>query len=263
MKKSITLLAFAVNALLLNAQENNTWRLGVQSGFQGNHSKFVGGMDHANARFHQNKFGSNGFSLIARYDINKHWMLTTGMAVGSTGFEFAIAEDYSFLSRAPRFTTVKAKVPTFEIPLMASYKFNPNCKNWRWFVSGGVANVFVGQQTISESASQSNDGPSTTNYLSSNVTSNAGNYIQARWAVGREKTFNRGSILSVSLIANHGFSEMSHATVNYTIDGQSYNHEFSNRGNYVGLRVAYFFKPFTNPWKNVKNSSSAPKATAQ
>ena len=92
-KKTIILLAVAANVMLLNAQENNTWRLGVQSGFQGNHSKFVGGMDQANARFHQNKFGSNGLSLIARYDINQHWMLTTGMGVSSTGFEFAIAEN--------------------------------------------------------------------------------------------------------------------------------------------------------------------------
>jgi hypothetical protein len=260
-KKTILLIAVTVNGLLLNAQENNTWRFGVQSGFQGNHAKFVGGMENANARFHQNHFSSNGLSLVARYDINQHWMLTTGMGVSSTGYEFVIAEDYSFTSHAPRFTSVKAKIPTFEIPLMASYKFNPNCKNWRWFVSGGLANVFVNASNIHDEASQSSDGPSTVNYLSTDVTSKSTNVIQARWAVGREKMFKSGSILSVSLIANYGFGEMSHAVVNYTIDGTSYNHEFSNRGNYVGLRVAYFLKPFTNPWSGKSKSSSEPKAT--
>ena len=259
MKKTILLIAVAVNSLLLNAQENNTWRLGLQSGHNGNYNKFVGGMDNANARFHQNKFGSNGFSLVGRYDIDKHWMLTTGLGFTSSGYEFMIAENYSFTSKAPRFTNVKSNIPMFEIPLMASYKFNPNCKNWRWFVSGGVANVFVSEQNISQEVSQSSDGPSTVNYLSSEVKTNPGNYINLRWAVGREKIFKHGNILSASLIANLGFAEMSKATVNYTIDGQSYNHEFANRGTFVGLRVAYYFRPFTNPWAG--RSSSTPKAT--
>jgi hypothetical protein len=57
---------------------------------------------------------------------------------------------------------------------------------------------------------------------------------------------------------NAGLSgSMAKATVNYTVDGQDYTHQFSNDGNYVGLKLAYFFKPL----KSKVSKNTAPKAT--
>ncbi|MGZ4036238.1 MAG: outer membrane beta-barrel protein [Bacteroidia bacterium] len=260
MKKTIILFILAANSIYMTAQENNTWRFGLQSGFQGTRSQYVGGMSDANARFHQSPFGGGAFGLVARYDLNRHWMFTTGIGSVASGFEFAIAEDYSFVNMSKRYTAIKAGGPDFEIPLMVSYKFNPNCKNWRWVISGGLANVFVPGQNISKSASQANDGPSATNYLSADISSHAGNNLQARWSIGREKMFKSGSILSVSLLCSLGFTEMSHATVNYTIDGQSYQHEFSNKGTFVGFRVAYFLRPVSSFKTRAAKAGSATAA---
>jgi hypothetical protein len=262
MKKTIIFLAVAISSLHATAQETNTWRFGLQSGFQGNRSQYVGGMSNANARFHQSPFGAGAFGLVARYDLNNHWMFTTGIGSIASGFEFAIAENYSFVGPSKRFTQIKAGGPNFEIPLLVSYKFNPNCKNWRWFISGGVANVFVKNQNISKSANQSNDGPSSTNYLSADITSRSGNNLQARWVIGREKMFKCGSILSLSLLLNLGFTELSHATVNYTIDGQSYQHEFSNKGTFIGFRVSYFLKPINSFRTKISKPKSNATATA-
>lgn len=261
MKKTIMILTALAGSLLAPAQENNTWRFGLQSGFQGNRSQFAGGMSDANARFHQSPFGAGAFGLVARYDLNRHWMFTTGIGSIASGFEFAIAENYSFIGHSKRFTEIKAGAPNLEIPLMVAYKFNPNCKNWRWFISGGVANVFVSDQNISKSASQSSDGPSSTNYLSADITSRQGNNLQARWAIGREKMFKSGSILSLSLLCSFGFKELSHATVNYTIDGQSYQHEFSNKGTFLGFRVSYFLRP-VNSFKAAASARAKAATTA-
>lgn len=244
------------------AQENNTWRLGIQTGWQGNGSKFSGGMENANARFHQMPFGASALDLIVRYDLNNHWMIMSGLNFNSVGFEFVLAENYSLAHRSKQFSSVKSNFPAIEIPLMAYYKFNPNCKNVRWIVGGGIANTFINKQTLDKEVNQSNDGPSTSTYLSSTSTSQGGSYLQARWAVGREKTFKWGGILNTTLVFNLGFKEMAHSTVNYTVDGQQYTHEFSNNGNYIGLRIAYFFRPFKSVAKNnSKVKSAAPKST--
>lgn len=251
MKKTIVLSALIISSLWMGAQETNTWRIGLQSGWQINRSKYVGGMSDANARFHKNPFGAVAFDLIGRYDFNNRWMIQSGLNFNNAGFEFALAENYSFLNFGKdRFTTVKSNVAVLEIPVMISYKFKPNCANWKWFVSGGVANVFVAQQNINSVYTRANDGPASTTYLSSNTVSKGGNYLNARFMIGKEKVFKTGSILQGAFIWNMGFSEIAHTTVNYTVDGKTYSHEFSNRGSFVGFRIAYFFRPLHNPWKN-------------
>jgi hypothetical protein len=255
MKKTIILLALAINGLLVMAQETNTWRIGVQSGWQLNRSKFSGGMTDANARFHKNPFGAMAFDLIGRYDLNNHWMIQSGLNFNNAGFEFALAENYSFTQHGDRFTKVSSSVPVMEIPVLVSYKFKPNCNNWKWFVTAGVANVFVQQQTINSQVNPAADGPSSSAYLQSTTTANGGNYLNARFMAGKEKVFKTGSILQASFIWSHGFSEIAHATVNYTVDGKSYQHEFSNKGNFVGFRVAYFMRPLSSFKKKAKTNS--------
>jgi hypothetical protein len=134
------------------------------------------------------------------------------------------------------------------MPTLLYYKFNPNCKNVRWLVGGGLAQQLVGAQSINRAVSQANDGNTNTNYISSTSSTNGGLLFFFRWTVAREKVFRNGSILNASVVFNVGFNRIATSTVNYTIDNQNYTHTFSNNGNFVGFRLAYFLKPFENPW---------------
>lgn len=258
MKKVIYLILVSLTSSLI-AQENNTWRIGLQWGAQDNHAKFVAGMDEANARFHQKSFGAGSFNVIGRYDINNHWMIQTGLGFNSFGFEFALAENYSFLGKGARSSTIKTEFAAFEIPLMGFYKFNPNCRNAKWLIGGGFASQMIGSQTVNKSYTNKIEGATTpSRYLNSQATSGNGGYLMLRFAVGREKAFKKGGILNATLMFNAGLSgSMAKATVNYTVDGQDYTHQFSNDGNYVGLKLAYFFKPL----KSKVSKNTAPKAT--
>ncbi len=256
--KKVFLGMCSVIALFGFSQEEKTWRLGLQIGSQANHSKYSGGMSDANARFHHNPYGSGSLNIIGRYDWNKHWMFMTGLGINSIGFEYAISENYSLLNKAQnqgQFTGVKSQFGVVEIPAMFFYKFNLNCKNARWLVGAGLAETFVGGQTINNSASKSNDGGSSVNYLSSTSVAHNGTYWFFRWSVGREKIYKSGGILNVSLLCNVGFNRIAESTVNYTIDNQNYNHSFINTGNFAGLRLSYFFKPFHNPWQKTNKEA--------
>lgn len=259
MKKLVFLVVMAVLGGSAIAQESNTWRLGLQFGGHGGDSKFVGGSANANARFNNDGSGSAALNFIGRYDFDNHWMLETGMGFNSVGFKSTLSENYSFLNLSNRYTTIESHVGVFEIPLMASYKFNPNCKNWKWFVSGGFAGVFVGDVTKTEAKYQSNDGPSSVVYLGSNTVSNKGTYMHLRFAVGREKVFQSGRIFSWALVWNAGFTPLATSTVTYTIDSQTYQHTFSNNGNFFGFRLAYYLKPMNMPNAKAYSSSAMAK----
>jgi hypothetical protein len=250
------LIAFTIGAV---AQENNTWRIGAQWGMQGNHAQYTGGMEDANARFQQKPFGAGSFQIIGRYDINKHWMVMSGLGFNAFGFEFALAENYSFLRKGPRSSAIKSDFVAFEIPIMGFYKFKPNCRDVKWLIGAGFANNLVGTQTINRAYTNGTESTPATRYLNSSATSVDGSHIMVRFAVGREKTFKRGGILNVTMVFNAGLSgTVAKATVNYTVDGQDYTHEFSNNGNYAGLKVAYFFRPIKT---KASKKASAPKAT--
>jgi hypothetical protein len=253
MKKSL-LAALALAIVSVSAQdESHTWRLGIQGGPQGNHSVFTGGMTEANARFHHNAFGSGALTLMARYDFDRHWMITGGIGLSSFGFEYSIAENYSLLAKNPQNTTIRSEFSVFDMPTLIYYKFNPNCKNVRWLIGGGFAQQLTGAMSLNRSVSQANDGNTSVNYISSTSSTNGGLLLNFRWTVAREKMFRNGSILNASVIFNLGFNKIATSTVNYTIDNQNYTHTFSNNGNFVGLRISYFLKPFDNPWAKKKN----------
>jgi hypothetical protein len=259
MKKVSFLAILAMFGGLAFAQEANIWRLGLQFGMHGNESKFAGGGANANARFNHESYGSGALNLIGRYDLNNHWMVETGMGINSIGFKNTLSENYSFLAPDNRFTPIESKVSTFEIPLMVSYKFNPNCKNWKWFLSAGVAGVFVGSATKGEEKFQSNDGPTTVVYLGSTTTTSKSSYLHARFAVGREKVYQSGRIFSWAFVWNAGFAPMAKNTVSYTIDSQTYQHDFTNNGNFFGFRLAYYLKPMNTPSAKVNTSASLTK----
>ena len=242
--KKVLFALITVFSLSTFAQEQKTWRLGLQWGAQGNKSQFSGGMKDANARFQQKEFGAGAFDIIGRYDFNNHWMVMTGLGFNSFGFEYAIAENYSFLQKSPRYSDLKSEFSYAEIPLLGFYKFNPNCKNSKWLIGGGFASAFVGAQTKDDSFTKGNEGVTKSNYLNSTSVVKGGNYAMIRFVIAREKVFKKGGILNASMIFNAGLGgEIAKSTVVYTIDNQEYSHQFSNRGNFVGFRLAYFFKP--------------------
>jgi hypothetical protein len=246
MKKIILLSAIALNSLFVKAQENNTWRWGAQIGMHGNQAKFAGGMANANARFHQNPFGSPALNFNVRYDYNQRWAFTSGLGFSSIGYEFAIAENYSFLNKNKRYTSINSSVGLVEIPLLAIYKFKQNCNNWKWVASGGFVGVVYGAQTNDKQFNPNNDGQTSQPYISSTTTTNGGGNVHARFLIGKEKLFRNGSIFNASFIWNAGFGIMATSTVKYTIDGQNYEHKFNNTGNFFGVRFAYFLKPCKN-----------------
>lgn len=257
MKNIAIVLAFTFIGSFSFAQENNTWRWGVQLGIHGVDSKYAGGDVDANARFHHNDFGTGALSFIGRYDFDNHWKIESGLGFSSIGFEDALAENYSLLSPESHFTQVRSSIGTVEVPLMISYKFNPNCKNWKWFVSGGVASVLVGDVTKGNEVSKSTDGPTNVVYLSNTVSGNKGTHLNLRFAVGREKVYQSGRIFSWSLVWNAGFDQLAKSTVKYTIDAKEYQHEFATNGNYFGFRLAYFFKPLNNIQSKTKPNSAS------
>jgi hypothetical protein len=246
MKKVILSLCLGLSIAGLS-QEDKTWRLGIQWGLQGNRAVYESGMSEANARFHQNKFSNGALNISARYDFNKHWMIMSGLGFTGYGFDFALAEDYSLLSKNRRFSSVKGGFGALEIPAMIYYKFNPNCKNTRWLIGGGFVETFIGAQNITKSISQVADGGTSVNYLSSYTTVKGGNFWMFRWAIARERLFNNGTIFNASMVFNVGFNAIAHSTVNYTVDNMDYTHTFYNNGNFVGFRLAYFWKPLTDP----------------
>lgn len=256
--KKLLLALLTAGTMCVSAQEDGTWRIGVQLGMSANKSKFSGGMSDANARFHQNAYGAGALDILVRYDFNKRWKLESGLNLNSIGFEFVLAENYNFLQKGPRKSQVRSSAGMLEIPVMVSYKFNPNCKNTKWFIGAGIANMFVGKHNQDKTFTPNSDGPSNVTYLSSSTTVNGGMYFAGRLIVGRERVFKRGGILSASVLFNIGFKEIAKAKVEYTIDGNLYQHEFSNKGSYIGLRLGYCFKPIKSTAK-----LSKPKAVTE
>ncbi len=259
--KKILFLLLTMASLTHQAQEDKTWRLGLQLGMSGNKSKFSGGLPDADARFVHNPFGAAAIDVIARYDFNKRWKIESGLGVNALGFEFALAQNYSFVNKGKRYNQVKSNIGTLEIPIMVSYKFNPNCRNSKWFISGGVSNVFIGQQKQKHNSDNNNDTPLGNTVLSHTTTVNSGAYLNARLMVGKERVFKKGGILSAALIWNIGFSKLAKSNVEYTIDGNTYQHEFINKGSFFGLRLAYYFRPLKQNYKRqaeaLKNNSSS------
>jgi hypothetical protein len=226
------------------SQEDGSWRLGIQWGLHGNHSEFTGGMENANARFNHNPYGGGAFDLTARYDHSRHWMLTYGLGFSSYGFEFAFSGNYSLLNEDRRYSTVRSEFTVFEIPLMIHYKFNTDCKNRRWVIGAGVVQNLGGSQNTASSLARGTEGGSSAVYMQSEANFNSGGYKMLRFAINRERIFRSGRILQAGLVINAGFREMARANVTYKADGAEYNHEFNNKGNFFGIRIAYYFKSF-------------------
>jgi hypothetical protein len=244
MKKILhtTMLLLAISG---QSQENAAWRIGLQWGFHANSSSPVKGNDMANARFHHNKFGGGSLSLQARYDFHRHWMMMLGLGIESFGFDFALSQNYRIGNENKHYAGLKPEFTAFEIPVMFYYKFNPDCKNKRWLIGAGLIKTLTGIQKSSGRFTEGDEGNANASYMSYNAQTLNPGLMMLRLAVNREKKFRNGTILSAGLVCNFGLKQLARAEVTYSVDGNEYHHEFVNRGNFAGLRIAYFFRPLS------------------
>ena len=242
MKKSIFTI-FTIIGFLSHAQESDVWRIGAQFGFQGNGAKLIGGDAVADAKFEQHNAGAAGLNFFARYDYNQHWMLLTGFGFSGYGFEFSLSQNYSLLNPDSRRAVLKNDIGTVEIPFMIHYKFDPNCKQAKWIVGAGFTQNLQGSASTGGTYNADKEVNSSINYFTSDVKLSHSLFPTFRFSVGREKILKHGGILNCSLLFNYGFAQNARATVKYSIDGKEYMHQFGNKGNYVGLRLAYYLAP--------------------
>jgi hypothetical protein len=247
--KNAVLLLLTCFVLSGFSQQDRSWSFGLQWGIQGNRSRLTGGMENANARFQHNPYGSGALDFIARYDYNKHWMFMSGLGFGSYGFDFALSQDYSLVGgRAEkRLSTLKSQFGAISVPTMIYYKFNPNCRGVKLLIGAGFVNTLTGSKTVTATFIENQENNTNGNYLTTNAASNGGLSTMLRFSIGSEKQFKKGSILNASFLFNVGLKQIAKANVTYVVDGKAYNHEFTNRGNFIGFRLAYFFKPFHKP----------------
>lgn len=245
MKKIILLSAMLISSTIVSAQ--SSWRMGLSLSAVGNKSSFSGGMHEANARFHHNELGTGVFSLSFRKSINNHFSFQTGLQFSSIGFNYAIAEDYSLMNKEKHYTNNQLSASTVAIPVSLIYHFNPNCKNFRWYVGGGLSLVGVGApNTHTQNVSptdEANLNPSS-DYLTQSIQVKNDVAINGHLVAGVDKIFKSGRILSLGVVLNGGVTELMSSTVNYQLNNQLYTHSFSNFGNYAGLQLSYYFKPF-------------------
>jgi hypothetical protein len=225
------------------AQQDQTWSLGAQLGVHGNQSEFSGGMTEASARFHHNECAGNSMQFLARYDHNRHWMLTSGIGFYTFGFDYALTNNYSLLTEENRFTYLNNQFTAAEIPFMIHYKFNPTCMKTKWIIGAGYVQSLIGAQTVRQTILQGTEGNTNGDQLTSVSTiTNKHNEI-LRLSVAIERVFKHGNILNFSLEVNHGLVQVATSKVSYRADGKDYTHEFTNAGSFAGFRISYFFRP--------------------
>jgi hypothetical protein len=239
--KKLMILSFAlVTSSALSAQ--SSWSLGIGTNSFANYSTFSGGMTDASALFHHNEHASGSFNFTARKTLHPHWSFQTGLGFSAIGFNFALAQDYSMLNRSGQWASTGVSISTTSIPASIIYNTKLNCRNWRWFVGGGFSVLFSsGSKEVNSKAYFPDDN--STVVLEQNFTASSFATINGHLISGVEKVFKRQSILSFGLILNGGANNLITTNVNYIANGKSYNHTFTNRGNYFGCYISYHFRP--------------------
>lgn len=250
-----TILTIIITVLAVSAfSQSDTWRLGVHLGFHGSQATYAGGMTDAHARFSGDGFCAPALDIAVRHDLNDHLMFLSGLGFSQTGFYFAIAENYSLLCKERKYTSISSSVPVVQIPVLAAYKTNLNCRNIRYFIGCGlVMNSYGDTVNTSYTVIGNEVSMPDTSYLNSDIIYNGKITIAPRFIAGCEKVFKNGSMLSASFLAQFGSSELMNATVNYTIDGTRYWHKFTNNGSYCGIVFSWYFRNFG--WKKQQYST--------
>ena len=256
MKKIILFIAIAAITSGVFAQTANTWRLGVHFTGINNPSNYSGGSSDANALFNQHDFNSGALGLTWRYYVNEHWSLQSGLGFGDLGFEFAMAKDYSLLDRTGQYAVNRAGIGMAQIPLTVLYDFKPNCNNVHFFVGAGISvlqRLNSSEQTVNTTPNAETPiSPSVPN-MNQTVSSGNSTSLTGQFMFGLEKNLKHGGMVQVGLVFNKGTADIASTTVNYSVNGTAYSHSFTNRGDYWGLTLGYYFKEHS---KIVKGQSA-------
>lgn len=246
--------------IVAGVSAQSSWRMGVTLGMLGNHSKFSGGMSNASALFNPNPYGSGALGLVFRKTINSHLSFQTGLNFGSLGFEYAMAHDYSLVRPQGHYLVNRVGLGIASIPATMIWNFNPNCRNVRWFVGGGLSLVMHGNKNADKSVASDPDktgssGLNGNDYISQNVTSNSFAVLNGHFMFGAEKLLKKGGMLSLACYFNGGFSPVATSHVTYSVGGVLYDHTFTNYNHTMGLMLTYYFKNFKSTPKPIQNAA--------
>lgn len=252
MKKILSLATALV--LVASASAQSSWRMGIAAGSFGNHPQFNGGMTNASALFTPNPYHTGDLGLVFRKTINNHLSFQTGINFSSLGFEYAMARDYNLTRPFEHYMLNKVRLGLATIPATAIWNFNPNCKNVRWFVGGGLSLVMHGNNDQSKNVNANPDdqqalGLNAGDYLKQTVTSSSFTVVNGHLMGGLEKMMKKGGMWSLALWLNRGFTPVAYSDVTYSVNGVVYNHSFKNYNNYAGLTLTYYFKNFKGKMK--------------
>jgi len=245
MKKIIFFIVIAAISSRSFSQTANSWRLGVHFTSMGNPSNYSGGEAGANALFNQHDYASGSIGVTWRYFYNEHWSLQSGFALGSLGFEFSMAKDYSLMNKGSQYVVNRAGFGTAQIPLTVLYDFKPNCKNKRFYVGAGISvlsRTNTAEQTVNATPNNETAVSSSVLYLDQTVNSGKSTSLTGQFMFGVEKNLNRGGMIQLGLVFNKGTIDIASTTVNYNVNNTAYSHNFTNRGDYCGLTLGYYFK---------------------
>jgi hypothetical protein len=243
-------------ALLLTAGAfaQSSWRMGITAGSFGNRPQFNGGMTNASALFTPNPYHTGDLGVVFRKTINSHLSFQTGLNFSSLGFEYAMARDYNLTHPFEHYMVNKVRLGLATIPATLIWNFNPNCKNVRWFVGGGLSLVTHGNNDQSKNVNANPDdqqalGLNAGDYINQTVSSSSFTVLNGHVMGGLEKLFKKGGMLSLALQLNRGFTPVAYSNVTYSVNGTVYNHSFKNYNNFAGLTLTYYFKNFKGKMK--------------
>ena len=221
------------------------FQYGITLGATGNHSYFEGGSEFAHANFYNNVYGSGALNFSARYFLSERWSLQSGFGFSTMGFESGMARNYSLLKN-DHFISARQDLNITQIPLLAIYSFNPDCKNKNWFLGAGLNFFFVSaekEKTIypSQPGNDLNLLPGVSDFSVTHKV-NKENVTAFQFLVGREKKFTKGNRLSLAFVWNIGISgNVATNTIQYKVENTDYEHVFSNRGDFAGIYITYAF----------------------
>ncbi|NUM51124.1 MAG: hypothetical protein HUU48_08405 [Flavobacteriales bacterium] len=254
--KKITVFILSVLSAVVSAQDK-PWIVGLNIAATGNTSEYSGGMSSAHARFKHNQYAAGALNLLFQKKYSEHWFLQTGMGFTEIGFEEVISNNYSFFNLKNKEAVTRTGIGIIEIPAMAVYKFNLDCKNKRWYLGWGVKWMFNGESTDilkPDKSSLKEDKPQPNNdaNMVQHVYAGAISALTAHFILGREKCKKNGHSYGWGVIYNQGFTSLAKSDVFYSLEGTPYNHTFSNKGTYCGLYFQYFFNPIKSK-KMLKN----------
>lgn len=238
------LLIFSTMALLaFKSQGQSSWSFGMSLSSYSNYSQFSGGMTNASASFHHDDSYGGGFNFIARKKFNEHWSGQTGLGFYSIGFTYTLTQDYSLLDPCGQYVVATNSEQLTSIPVSILYNTHLNCRNWRWFIGGGLSLAMAqGKNLTTTNADE--EGNTASLIFEHQYTSSGFATFNGQLLGGIEKVYKRGALLSLGLIYNAGFNTLATSEIKYTINGTDYNHIYTNNGSYFGGYIAYCFRPF-------------------